>query len=124
MVKKGNTVTVKVTIDISSTRIHSIDLHAVIGKKGGCAALMAVPVETKEFTFVANDPGIYIYHCVGNGTLFAIALYDNLDLNFDEESMLEGKSPDYVVYNGRVGSLVDHVLPRFRKGTFGLMTVE
>ena len=31
-------------------------------------------------------------------------------LYFDEESMLEGESPDYVVYNGRVGSLVDFPL--------------
>ena len=147
-VKQGNTVTVRLVNDISSSRTHSIDLHAVVGKKGGGATLMAAPGETKEFTFVAKNPGIYVYHCVGTGTPFGIALhenngmfglilveptgdspwkavlgnakefyifeqdifYDDSPLNFDEKSMLEGESPDYVVYNGRVGSLVDHPL--------------
>ena len=149
-VRQGNTVTVKFTNDSSSARTHSIDLHAVLGKKGGGAVLSAIPGETKEFTFVAKNPGIYVYHCVGAGTPFGIALHENNGMfglilveptencvfksllagnvqefyifeqdiyysetalfNFDEESMLEGESPDYVVYNGRVGSLVDYPL--------------
>lgn len=145
-VKEGNTVTVRLINN--GTETHSIDLHAVLGKKGGAAALRAEAGETKEFTFVAGNPGIYVYHCVGSGTPHGIAhhenngmfglilvepkgggswrsiknnakefyvfeqdiYYDSETLDFNEDSMLSGESPDYVVYNGRVGSLVDHPL--------------
>lgn len=146
-VNQGNTVTVNFTNNGSET--HSIDLHAVLGKKGGGAVLMAAPGETKSFTFVAGNPGIYVYHCVGMGMPHGIAHHENNGMfglilvephskrsiwkkklhnakefyvfeqdiyrdsktnDFDEDSMLSGESPDYVVYNGRVGALVDHPL--------------
>ncbi len=145
-VKQGNTVTVKLTNNGEKT--HSIDLHAVLGKKGGAAVLTATPGETVSFTFVAKNPGIYLYHCVGPGTPHGIAMHQHNGMNglilvepnvgslfeaalpdakefyimeqdiyynpgtevFDEALMLEKESPDYVVYNGRVGALVDHPL--------------
>lgn len=146
-VKQGNTVTV--ILKNNGEETHSIDLHAVLGKKGGAATLMAAPGESKEFTFVAGNPGIYVYHCVGmgmphgiahhmNNGMFGLILveprskdgawqeklknakefyvfehdihYDSRTKDFDEDSMLAGESPDYVVYNGRIGALVDHPL--------------
>lgn len=158
-VREGNTVTVILTNNGNET--HSIDLHAVLGKKGGGAVLMAAPGESKEFTFVAGNPGIYVYHCVGMGMPHGIAHHmnngmfglilvepsgrgswnsvltnakefyvfeqdiyvgephepheedgpiENEALDFDEDSMLANESPNYVVYNGRVGALVDHPL--------------
>ena len=145
-VKQGNTLTVKFTNN--GGNLHSIDLHAALGKKGGGAVLMAAPGETVSFTFVAENPGIYVYHCVGNGTPHQIAHHENNGMfglilvepsadslwktaignsnefyvfeqdifynsttkDFAEDKMLNGESPDYVVYNGRVGSLVDHPL--------------
>lgn len=145
-VTEGNTVTVKLTNNGSIT--HSLDLHAALGKKGGGAALMVPPGESREFTFVARSPGIYVYHCVGTGSPFGIAHHENNGmfglilvepkgdslwkavvenakefyvfeqdifynpdtLDFAEDKMLETESPDYVVYNGRIGSLVDHPL--------------
>lgn len=145
-VTEGNTLTVRFVNEASNLDTHSIDLHAVLGLKGGAAVLMAEPGETKELTFVVKNPGIYVYHCVGNGTPVHIALHENngmyglilveplvgtlwndvVDLGtkefyvfeqdlyydgatkgFDEAGMLEGESPDYTVYNGRIGSLVD-----------------
>jgi len=146
-VTQGNKVTVKFINN--GTETHSIDLHAALGKKGGAAALMAAPGETKSFTFVAGNPGIYVYHCVGLGMPQGIAHHENNGMfglilvephseksvwkekvenakefyvfeqdiyrdsktrDFDEHSMLSGESPDYVVYNGRVGALIDHPL--------------
>lgn len=146
-VKQGNKVTIKLTNN--GKEKHSIDLHAVLGKKGGGAVLMADAGETVEFTFVAKNPGIFVYHCVGDGSPHGIAHHENNGMfglilveprsngsiwrqklknakefyifeqdiyynsktkDFDEDSMLSGESPDYVVYNGRVGALVDYPL--------------
>jgi len=147
-VKQGNTVTIKLVNNSTHAETHSIDLHAALGKKGGAAVLMAKPGETKSFTFVAKNPGIFLYHCVGTGTPHGIAEHQHNGMNglilvepsvgslfeavlpnakqffimeqdiyynpgtgeFDEALMLEKESPDYVVYNGRVGALVDHPL--------------
>ena len=104
---------------------------------------------TASFTFTPNDPGLFVYHCVGAGTPHGIAHHmnngmfglilvepktggakfksltanarefyvfeqdiyrDDQTLNFDEDRMLASQSPDHVVYNGRVGSLIDHPL--------------
>lgn len=62
-VRVGDTVTVRLTNAIGSSMVHSIDLHAVTGPGGGAVYTQARPGETKEFTFKALNPGLYVYHC-------------------------------------------------------------
>jgi len=42
---------------------HSIDLHAVTGPGGGAVLTQVKDGETKVFRFLANRPGVYVYHC-------------------------------------------------------------
>lgn len=165
--RAGNTVTVRLDNTEKGhghdqREIHSIDLHAVVGKKGGGAVLMAKPGKAAEFTFTVNNPGLYVYHCVGDGTPHGIAHHMNngmfglilvepaksqptgsfsrmtkdatefyvfqqdiflsgqmehssssmgnhtVVLDYDEERMLKTLVPDYSVFNGRIGALIDH----------------
>jgi nitrite reductase (NO-forming) len=62
-VRVGDSVTIHLTNDKSSTTVHSIDLHAVTGPGGGAVATQVAPGETKEFTFQAMNQGVYVYHC-------------------------------------------------------------
>jgi len=62
-VRVGDTVTVRLTNAMESSMVHSIDLHAVTGPGGGAVYTQARPGETKEFTFKALNPGLYVYHC-------------------------------------------------------------
>jgi len=62
-VRVGDTVTIRLTNAMGSSMVHSIDLHAVTGPGGGAIYTQARPGETKEFTFKALNPGLYVYHC-------------------------------------------------------------
>jgi nitrite reductase (NO-forming) len=62
-VRKGDTVTLHLSNEPSSTAPHSIDLHAVTGPGGGAVATQVAPGETKQFTFKAMNEGVYVYHC-------------------------------------------------------------
>ncbi len=62
-VRQGDTVTLHLSNDPASTAPHSIDLHAVTGPGGGAVATQVAPGETKQFTFKALNPGVYVYHC-------------------------------------------------------------
>ena len=62
-VRVNDTVTVNMKNDIESTHIHSIDLHSVTGPGGGAAVTQAAPGQSKQFTFKALHPGLYVYHC-------------------------------------------------------------
>jgi len=62
-VRVGDTVELHLSNDASSKLPHSIDLHAVTGPGGGAVATQVKPGETKEFTFKAMNPGVYVYHC-------------------------------------------------------------
>lgn len=42
---------------------HSIDLHAVSGPGGGASVSQTVPGHSSVFSFKAENPGLYIYHC-------------------------------------------------------------
>ena len=62
-VQQGALVTVNFTNAADSTVGHNIDFHAATGPGGGAAALSALPGETKQLTFRALKPGLYVYHC-------------------------------------------------------------
>ena len=72
---EGNTATIRL-VNLGDIT-HSIDFHAVVGEKGGASTLLIPGGEEVEFTFKAEDPGLYVYHCVGAGTPYGIAHHMN-----------------------------------------------
>ncbi|MEO8052929.1 MAG: copper-containing nitrite reductase [Acidobacteriota bacterium] len=62
-IREGDTVEVHLTNPPDATMTHSIDLHAVNGPGGGATVMQVAPGETKQFTFKALNPGLYVYHC-------------------------------------------------------------
>lgn len=56
---------VKVTIKNSEHNLHhhNVDFHAATGPGGGGAVSVVKPGESKEFTFKALNPGLFVYHC-------------------------------------------------------------
>jgi nitrite reductase (NO-forming) len=62
-VRVGDTVEVTLNNPTDSMMMHNVDFHAVTGPGGGAAASAAQPGETRTFTFRAEKPGLYVYHC-------------------------------------------------------------
>lgn len=62
-VREGDTVEVTIHNDESSLHPHNVDLHAVTGPGGGGAVTVVAPGETKNFSFKAINPGLFVYHC-------------------------------------------------------------
>ncbi len=62
-VREGDTVEMTITNHESSLHSHNIDLHAVTGPGGGATLSRVAPGETKQFSWKALNPGLYIYHC-------------------------------------------------------------
>ncbi len=141
-VREGDTVTLTLHNDKTSLHHHNIDLHAVTGPGGGAASTMVAPGESASFTFMALNPGLFVYHCatpnvanhmthgmyglilvepkaglvkvdrefyVMQGEFYARGGMGRKGIQlFDAEAMLEGR-PTYIVFNGRVGGLSDHM---------------
>lgn len=62
-VRVGDTLEVTLVNPAGSKKVHSIDLHAVLGPGSGGILTQAVPGESKTFTFQATTPGLFVYHC-------------------------------------------------------------
>jgi nitrite reductase (NO-forming) len=62
-VKEGDIVEFHLENSPLCTVPHSIDLHAVSGPGGGASASQTVPGHASVFSFKAENPGLYIYHC-------------------------------------------------------------
>jgi len=62
-VRVGDTVDVKISNAQDSTMNHSVDFHAATGFLGGGQITQVEPGQTKEFSFKALTPGVYVYHC-------------------------------------------------------------
>jgi nitrite reductase (NO-forming) len=62
-VRVGDTVEFHLSNAKSNTQPHNIDIHAVNGPGGGAAVSTVAPGESKVFTFKAQVPGLFIYHC-------------------------------------------------------------
>jgi len=62
-VRVGDTVEFHLSNPKSNTQQHNIDIHAVNGPGGGAAVSTVSPGESKVFTFKAQAPGLFIYHC-------------------------------------------------------------
>jgi nitrite reductase (NO-forming) len=59
----GDTVEVTLHNVDDSSEPHSVDFHAATGPGGGGDATHAAAGETKDFSFKALKPGLYVYHC-------------------------------------------------------------
>ena len=62
-VRQGDTIEVTLQNDRDSQMVHSLDFHAAIGPGGGAALSQVPPGQSKTFTFQANTPGLFVYHC-------------------------------------------------------------
>lgn len=62
-VREGDSINLILSNHNTSMFTHSIDLHAVNGPGGGSTKTQINPGETKNFTFEALNPGLYVYHC-------------------------------------------------------------
>lgn len=58
----GDRITVRLTNDSSSTMMHSVDFHASRLTMGG-GHVQVAPGATGTFTFTAEYPGVFMYHC-------------------------------------------------------------
>ncbi len=72
-VRQGDSVELTLHNDKTSSHSHSIDLHAVTGPGGGAAVAEVEPGESRTFTFKAEHPGLYIYHCASGNAPTHIA---------------------------------------------------
>jgi nitrite reductase (NO-forming) len=62
-VREGDTVEFWLANNPNNKLPHNIDLHAVSGPGGGAASTFTAPGHKSRFTFVALNPGLYVYHC-------------------------------------------------------------
>lgn len=62
-VREGDIVKVIIKNDETSLHHHNVDFHAATGPGGGGKVSVVAPGETKEFTFKALNPGLFVYHC-------------------------------------------------------------
>ena len=62
-VRVGDTVEFHLNNPKTNTQQHNIDIHAVNGPGGGAAVSTVSPGEKKVFSFKAQAPGLFIYHC-------------------------------------------------------------
>lgn len=62
-VRVGDTVEVHLKNSATSTMVHSVDFHAVIGPGGGASVMQVDPGKEKTFRFKALVPGLFVYHC-------------------------------------------------------------
>ncbi len=76
-VVEGDTLDVTLINPESNRETHTADFHAVIGYKGGGAKLMAPPGESRRSSFLMTRPGLYVYHCVGDGTVHDVCHHIN-----------------------------------------------
>ncbi|HJS91582.1 MAG TPA: copper-containing nitrite reductase [Steroidobacteraceae bacterium] len=62
-VRVGDTVEVHLRNSGTSTMVHSVDFHAVIGPGGGASVMQVDPGKERTFRFKALVPGLFVYHC-------------------------------------------------------------
>ncbi len=72
-IRQGDTVELSLFNAEDSSHSHSIDLHAVTGPGGGAAVTLVEPGESKELTFKATTPGLFVYHCAAGNAATHIA---------------------------------------------------
>ncbi|MGJ0507680.1 MAG: multicopper oxidase domain-containing protein [Methylocystis sp.] len=59
----GDTLEVHLRNDSTSILAHSVDFHGAIGPGGGSQFTQTNPGEETAFSFKAENPGLFVYHC-------------------------------------------------------------
>jgi nitrite reductase (NO-forming) len=62
-IREGDIVKVTIKNNENNLHHHNVDFHAASGPGGGGAVSVVLPGESKEFTFKALNPGLFVYHC-------------------------------------------------------------
>jgi len=62
-VAQGDTIELHLKNDAGNKLPHNIDLHAVTGPGGGATSTFVAPGQESQLTFMALNPGLYVYHC-------------------------------------------------------------
>lgn len=139
-VREGDSVHVTLKNAASSKVMHNVDFHAVTGPGGGAGATMSLPAKSGEFTFKAQNPGLYVYHCatppvalhiakgmyglilvepkiplkpvdrefyVMQGEIYTQQEFGASGVLRDDMQKLLNETPEYYVFNGAVGALVN-----------------
>ena len=86
---------------------HSIDLHAVSGPGGGAVASQTLPGHSSVFSFKAEHPGLFVYHCatqpvplhIANGMYGLIYVQPKKDLPADDQEYYIMQSEFYTTGN-------------------------
>jgi len=96
-VRQGQTV--QVTLTNNGTMPHSIDFHAAqIAPNAAFTDVM--PGQSKEFSFVATTPGVFLYHCGSQPVLLHISNGMYGALVVDPATPLPGANASYVLVQG------------------------
>ena len=115
-VRAGDTVEIRLTNATSSHNAHSIDLHSVTGPGGGATVTQLSPGETGHFEWKALNPGLYVYHCATPHVPIHIANGMYGLILVEPEQGLPRADREYVVFNGRMGALLDKGAMRAKVG--------
>lgn len=62
-VREGDLVEFHLNNNQDNKMPHNIDLHAVAGPGGGAASSFTAPGHSSQFSFLAVNPGLFVYHC-------------------------------------------------------------
>jgi nitrite reductase (NO-forming) len=114
-VRVGDTIEVHLRNLTNSTMAHSVDFHAVTGPGGGAEMSQTPPGQETMFTAKTLKPGLYVYHCatpmvaqhIANGMygLILVEPEEGLPHLTENVQALLNEDPEYLVFNGAVGSL-------------------
>jgi nitrite reductase (NO-forming) len=116
-VREGDTVEFTLRNAADSLNPHSIDLHAVNGPGGGAGATQIGPDEAATFTFRAENPGVYVYHCATPHipTHVAMGMYGLIVV--EPEGGLEPVDREFYVMQGEIYTAQE-------RGTEGLLSYD
>ncbi len=116
-VRLGDSVEVHLKNAKTNVMPHSVDFHAATGYGGGGAASQAAPGEEKIFTFKANHPGLFVYHCASPMPAMHIANGQYGLILVEPEGGLPKVDHEFYVMQGEIYSTGAY-------GTEGRMTLD
>lgn len=92
----GDKITIKISNDKGSSLPHSVDYHASRMSLGG-GGLQVPPGKSGEFTFTAEYPGVFMYHCATAPVLHHIGMGMYGMLIVQPKEGFGAKMPEYAI---------------------------
>lgn len=123
-VRVGDTVNLTLSNDAGSGNIHSVDLHAVNGPGGGAGAMQVAPGDSGSVSFLAMNPGVYVYHCATPHipTHIAQGMYGLIVV--EPAGGLPPVDEEFYVVQGDLYTAEDRGTPGLNTYSFASMTAE